>query len=837
MQIFSGKGFLSVCLGTLYCLSFGYVSAQQKFIVGFIKDKQSDEPLPFASVKFKKAGNGVLTDSAGRFRLVQQRTSPDDSLIVSSVGYKLLSFPASGLFDSAQVVFKLEVLPPANETVVKSKYSRSLWFWKRIMKYKDRNEKANWDNYSYEIYNKLEVDLLNLNTKKLNKNVFLKPLNFVFDFVDSTSEEKPFLPAYLTETISDYYYQKDPRKAREVIKATRTNGIENESLIKQLGGLYQNINVYSSFIPVFNLEFIGPFNPSAPSYYNFKLLDTQYLSGRRLVHLRITPKRKGDNVFEGECWVHDTSFALQKITLRPSGDANVNFLNGLSIIQEFRPVNDSVWFIYKDKFVADITPIGKKALALKGRKTTTYKNVVLNSPVNIEEVNKSKLPDKVELLAGHANTSDSFWQANRHEELNKSEKAIYRLLDTLERNRTYVNYRNTIEFLTRGTKDVGNVRLGPWFYWLSGNAWEGARFRFDMASNFGFSKNLYFHGYGAYGTKDHRFKGKAEAKYLLGREPWGYLSASYRNDLDNGQVYYDQFGTDNIFATLFRRPGIPFKFQQSEETKFEFYHETNKGFGFGLSASGKSYDALKNLPAKDSFTAPNGGDPYRSFETGLKIRYAYAERTLEDNFNRISLGSEKAIVQLQLTHAFPDIYRSSYDYNKVEFSVIDRVSAAPYGNIYYNLYGGKIFGTASYNFLQVLPGNELLYYNKYAFNLMNRFEFISDAYTGFNIEHKLGSGLFKYIPLTRRLKWRQFWSAKGIVGSLSPENTAFNIDRFTEKPVYKSLDGKMYMEVGTGVENILKFFRVDLVWRVLPTNATNQAVDHFGLFGSVQFMF
>ena len=34
-----------------------------------------------------------------------------------------------------------------------------------------------------------------------------------------------------------------PRKTLEVIKKTRTNGIENESIIKELGGTYQNINV------------------------------------------------------------------------------------------------------------------------------------------------------------------------------------------------------------------------------------------------------------------------------------------------------------------------------------------------------------------------------------------------------------------------------------------------------------------------------------------------------------------------------------------------------------------------------------------------------------------
>jgi len=524
---------------------------------------------------------------------------------------------------------------------------------------------------------------------------------------------------------------------------------------------------------------------------------------------------------------------LQKITLRPSVDANINFLSGLSLIQEFRLINDSIWFLYKDKFVADISPIGKKNLALKGRKTTTYKNVLVNSDSIEVQVNKSKVAEKVELADHFDNESDTFWQAHRHEELNKSEKTVYKLLDTLERNKRYVQYRNTISFITTGTKDLGNVRLGPWYYWSSGNPWEGTRLRFDLATNTGFNKHLHLQGYGAYGTNDEKFKGKAEIKYLFNRDPWGYFSATYRNDLDNGQVYYDQLATDNLFATLFRRAGVPYKFQQSEEEKMEYNQITNKNFGITLSLSSKKYKALQNLPSENYFPS-TVGQPFNSFEASFKFRYAYAERTIEQNFNRISLGSDKPIVELQYTHAFKNVLKSSYQYDKINLSVSDYQSVAPYGSLYYNFFGGKIYGTLPYNFLQIVPGNEQLYYSKYAFNLMNRFEFITDSYFGFNLEHKIGSGIFKYIPITRKLRLRQFWNIKGIVGSLSNSNQQLN---FVDNYPYKSLDNKLYTEVGTGVDNILKIFRIDLVWRLWQGDKAVQKVDKFGIFGTVRFTF
>jgi hypothetical protein len=45
------------------------------------------------------------------------------------------------------------------------------------------------------------------------------------------------------------------------------------------------------------------------------------------------------------------------------------------------------------------------------------------------------------------------------------------------------------------------------------------------------------------------------------------------------------------------------------------------------------------------------------------------------------------------------------------------------------------------------------------------------------------------------------------------------------------------MEIGTGVDNILRFLRVDFIWRVLPTSDINESTKKFGVFGSMRFNF
>jgi hypothetical protein len=178
---------------------------------------------------------------------------------------------------------------------------------------------------------------------------------------------------------------------------------------------------------------------------------------------------------------------------------------------------------------------------------------------------------------------------------------------------------------------------------------------------------------------------------------------------------------------------------------------------------------------------------------------------------------------------------SSYDYTKVYLSVSDFIKIAPLGSLYYNVFAGKIYGTLPYMLLEVHPGNEIYYYNKYAFNLMNRYEYISDQYAGFNIEHNFGNGLFKYIPITRKLKFRQFWTAKGLIGKMSDANYALNVGNPYNS--FQTLNGKTYMEVGTGVDNILKVFRIDFVWRLLPRPLPKEQIKRFGIFGSFRLAF
>lgn len=823
----------ALCIFLILFLSlFAFNASAQKILTGVIKDQHSAEPVPFASIKFAIQPSGQLSDSAGNFSI--KLRNKIDTLLITSVGYQDFALPVN--YDTLQgdtVVMNFALIPgKINAGVtVKSKINRGLLLWRRMVHQKPRNNPYRFQNFSYQLYNKLELDLKNVNAR-LGQKGFLKPFGFVFENID-TSEGEGVLPAFLSEVVSDYYYQKDPTKRREVLKAVKTIGVNNESAAKLLGGIDQVVNVYNNFIPVFDKSFVSPLSDRGDQYYHYKITDTQYVAGKRLIHFVFYAKRKGENTFEGDGWVHDSSYAIQKLSMRLGKEANVNFVDRLSLIQEYALINDSTWFLTKDKFVIDVSPLSKKALAFIGRKTTTYRNIVINNEAIHDSLQQNQRMEETVLLADASDQSPQVWSALRHEELSKREQGIYNMVDSLLALPAFRRTTRIINFIGTGYWNFKTVSIGPWQNWVSGNRIEGSRLRFDLSTNTGFNKKVMLHGYGAYGFGDKKFKGQFDAFYLIKKSPRMHVSGGFISDFDYGQSYYDEISNDNVFSQLVRKNGVPVKFIRLQQFALDGYKEWRSGFSVGLSFTHKDYDPVLNLPNKEFFTS-KGKNPFTSFEAGVRIRFAYLEKFLENNFYRTSLGSPYPIGELKIAKGLGGVLAGSLDYYKMSLSISNTSKVAPLGSIYYNVFGGRTFGTLPYMYLDIAPGNELHYYNRSAFNMMNRYAYVHDRYTGLNLEHAFGAGVFRYIPLTRKLGFRQLWQAKFLWGSLSQQNRVLN---FIANHPFESLNGATYLEAGTGIDNILKVFRIDFVWRILPGASIKTGTSNFGVFGSFRFSF
>jgi len=804
--------------------------AQLKIMQGLIRDSHSEEPIPFASVQFRNTTTGKLSDSSGKFTFYLSEW-PSDTVDITCVGYQPFHYVINVVKDSIDITINMERGTFNEGATVRVKVNKGLQVWRKIVENKPKNDRYRFDNFSYELYNKLELDLKNINFEKFGKLKPLKPISDLITQNIDTSEGLRYLPTYLTEALSDYYYQKTPKRRREIIKAANTNGVRNESVLKLLGGMDQVVNVYNNFIPVFDKQFVSPISDNGDYYYNYRVVDTQVISNQRFFHLVFTPRRQGGDTFEGDCWVHAGSYAIQRMNLRLGKIANVNFLKTLSLIQEYTLTPDTIWFLSKDKFVADLSPVGKDRPGFIARKTTTYRKVVVNDSSVITELNKNKVLEEIITLPKATSYNKAFWETARHEPLTRTESGIIKMIDTLTNAPVFQRFTRTMVFIGTGYKEIGNYEIGPWFNWITQNGWEGFRLRFDLGTNKHFDKKIKLHGYLAYGFGDKKFKGMGEMFFLPNKDPRTYFYASYTNDLDWGQNYYGEVSQDNIFALAIRKKGIPIKNIKVEEKRIEYFKELIPWMSGRITVLHKATVPLRNLVPLDSFRASASGNPLTSFEISLRLRFAYLERFLESHFYRSSLGSSYPIGELTITRGFQGVLKSSYNYTKLSASISDYNTIPPFGNISWLVYAGKTFGTLPYTLLDIAPGNELYYYNKYAFNMMNRWEFVHDKYAGVNFEHNIGNGIFRLFP---KLRFRQFWTAKALWGGLSPANRSLN---FKQDHTFQTLDGNTYLEMGTGIDNIFRLFRIDFVWRVLPNKVARPDDKDFGIFGSFRVVF
>ncbi len=230
------------------------------------------------------------------------------------------------------------------------------------------------------------------------------------------------------------------------------------------------------------------------------------------------------------------------MTMNLSAEANINFINKLSLIQEYKLIDDSTWFLVKDKFVADIAPIGSKKTGIT-EKTTTYRNIIRDQPFIEDSIQKNKIIQEVIVDNGARDKNDDYWEQQRHEELSKNEKAVYKMIDTLQKMPVFIKYTNYINFIGTGYLNVGNYQIGPWqnldLCQLTAKAFACAGISAPTVTS---AKTLLRMVTWPMASGDQKFKYEGDAMYLFSKHPRVFMCMQkYSKDLDYGQQYLGWF--------------------------------------------------------------------------------------------------------------------------------------------------------------------------------------------------------------------------------------------------------------------------------------------------------
>ena len=248
------------------------LSSQTTKIIGQITDAKTGEALPFINVTFNGTQVGTISNFEGNYKI--ETKLPVDSIIISSIGYKQIRKKLTrNIFQKINFTMESSSLELGEVVVEASKKDKNndpaLKLLNQIIKHKKQNNCEKLESYQYETYNKVQFDINNISDKFKNRKI-LKPFQFIFEYMDtSIVNGKPYLPVFLIESLSDYYYRKNPKLEKELIKATQVSGMENESIQQFLGNMYIKVNVYDNYIDLLGKGFVSPIsNTSSLSIFH-----------------------------------------------------------------------------------------------------------------------------------------------------------------------------------------------------------------------------------------------------------------------------------------------------------------------------------------------------------------------------------------------------------------------------------------------------------------------------------------------------------------------------------------------------------------------------------------
>jgi hypothetical protein len=224
------------------------------------------------------------------------------------------------------------------------------------------------------------------------------------------------------------------------------------------------------------------------------------------------------------------------------------------------------------------------------------------------------------------------------------------------------------------------------------------------------------------------------------------------------------FSEDNILSSTFRR-GPQYTLSMVNQFKTSYEHEWFQGFSNTIRLKWREQFPFENQQFV-LFNDFGTSDYYSSFitsEISINTRYAYNEKFVMGEFERISLGTKYPVINFTATAGLKNILGSQFSFQKLQLTIDHWFNTYPLGYGKYIIDAGKIFGKLPYPLLKLHEGNQTYFFDEYAFNLMNYYEFVSDQWISLTYTHYFDGFFLNKIPLMRKLNGANLLGAKAFL--------------------------------------------------------------------------
>ena len=797
-----------------------------------LKGKIVDEfnnPMPYVNVFMKNTTFGTTTDDDGKFFL--KTTKYRGTIEISFVGFQTQTIKVNQKTKYLNIALKegsneLEevILVTKPKKRLKKKENPAYRILKEIWKRKRKNGLDLVDYYQYKKHSAIEIGLNNLDT------VFLKKI-FKGEYKEAITQVKYdsdginyYVPIYLKEQIATVYGDNKDGNVREDVQAEKAEGLGAQGFIfNRMSNTFQNIDVFKDNITLLRKSFVSPLSTNGFATYDYVLYDSIVKNNKKLYNIYFFPVRDGDLAFQGNFWVVDKTFSIEKLKMKVHKSINLNFVRGLSFEKEYKVKNDSIYISTKNAYEGDFTLVDKnesnKGLTIK--KTITFDDYILDKPLPKSFYNQEVLkirPDQYE-------KDSAYWKSVDNSETSST----YKLIEEVRKKKQIKNITGLINTVASGYINTKTgVQIGPLWTALANNQVEGFRTKMGFRTFKTKDDRFRLSGHLAYGFKDKKLKYGAEARYLLSYKPRIAVGAAYQKDieqlgstlLNTNQLLGGSFGTTALFSR-----GDNFFLSNVEKiaTNFDYQIKTNLHFGINL-----SHSKLRSASEEDfsmNYINENGNIQSQVTDVASNIYLSYTPGRfvyglgVERRFGRNIFPT----LVLNYRRGYRGPFNGTHDYDKLQFKYNQPILLSKFGIFDATVEAGKTFGTVPIGLLSVVPANQSFSLVTNTFALLNYYDFVTDTYLATHFEHHFNGFILNRIPLLKKLKLRSLLTFRAAHGTISDANN--NINRSN---INYNAPNKVYYEYGIGLENIgygnLRFLRVDAIWRSNYTPPTGSIV-------------
>ncbi len=789
----------------------------QKTVSGIVTDSSNNEPVPFANVFVKNTGIGTVTGLDGKFLFKIQN---QDSVTISAVGYLSRSVSVVKDFQDMKISLHPDVVE-ISEVNVKPSNERVMWILYQSIDNKKINNPEKYDRYNYEKYSKWDYNLNNVEKSLMKSNVFKNHQSLFQKSEDGTV----YLPVYFSEQVVKNEFQRNPRKEKSTIIADKTSGLgvlDSYEFAGYTSGLEVSQNYYDNYIKLYEQNFVSPLASNGKFYYRYYLVDSAMVDGVKQFKIDFYPRRKGENVFKGYMMIDEDRFALRKIEAKLSEGSQLNFIHSLAIDCEYQLVDDTIIFYKNNLLKADFDyfPTGsdsaKKRLELTFTEFSSFDKVEINPDDDIELSSKSLNYESVKSL-GYDKKNADYWNSLRHVELTPLDKEKYAVIDSVNQIKTVKIANDLVQMGLNGYLDLGKFEIGPYTDFIQTNKIEGVRLYFGGRTSSEISENWMFYGGASYGFRNKHWSGLGGVGYKFNNTKRKVFKLEYDDRYtrmgENRKILYLYENMlspseTNLVSSIFSRDELDELYRQ-QGIHLSYENEWRTGFSTTFNLNYKKQYSPEYYPF---ILNGDGVDYLQAYEAGLNFRFSWKETVIDDGFMRLYVSTDYPIINFS-------VVAGQVQYNDVQDEYVKLHATLKgkkyFGQMYFNyaFEAGKIFGDLPYTMLEIPRGNETYGYYTYDFNMINYLEFIHDEYIHSYLEYHLNGFFMNRLPLFRRLGLREVVSAKAMYGTLSDSQK-----KGIDLPEGALTAENGYLEVGVGLENVLRFFRIEGVWRVQPVS-------------------